>query len=45
MIRVDHRFAAMGGNARVTLESGTVPKAELERCANAVRAAIEDAEA
>jgi hypothetical protein len=45
VIRVDHRFAAMGGNARVTLESGTVPKAELERCANAVRAAIEDAEA
>jgi FAD:protein FMN transferase len=45
VIRVDHRFAAMGGNARVTVESDTVPEAELERCANAVRAVIEDAEA
>jgi thiamine biosynthesis lipoprotein len=45
VIRVDHRFAAMGGLARVTLESATHAEAELERCAAAIRAVIADAEA
>jgi thiamine biosynthesis lipoprotein len=44
-MRVDHRFAAMGGLARVTLESATQAEAELERCAAAIRAVIVDAEA
>jgi len=45
VIRVDHRFAAMGGLARVTLESAIHPEAELERCAGAIRAVVADAEA
>jgi thiamine biosynthesis lipoprotein len=45
VIRVDHRFASMGGLARVTLESEAVTEAELERTAAAIHAAIEDAEA
>jgi thiamine biosynthesis lipoprotein len=45
VIRVDHRFAAMGGAARVTLESDTVSEAELERHAAAIRPIVEDVEA
>ena len=45
MIRVDDRFASMGGVARVTLESETQSEAALERHAAAIRAVIEDAEA
>jgi len=45
VIRVDHRFASMGGTARVTLESAVTPRAELERHAGAIRAVIADAEA
>ena len=44
MIRVDRRFPSMGGIARVTLESETLPEAELERHAAAIRTVIEDAE-
>jgi len=43
--RVDQRFAAMGGLARVTLESAAHAEAELERSAAAIGAVIEDAEA
>jgi FAD:protein FMN transferase len=45
VIRVDHRFAAMGGVARVTLESDAFTEAELERLAAAISRTIEDAEA
>jgi thiamine biosynthesis lipoprotein len=45
VIRVDHRFASMGGTARVTLESGAHPQAALERHAAAIRGVIEDVEA
>ena len=37
MIRVDDRFASMGGVARVTLESETQSEAALERHAAAIR--------
>jgi FAD:protein FMN transferase len=45
VIRVDHRFASMGGIARVTLESAGHGEAPLERHAGAIRAVIEDVEA
>ena len=45
MIRVDHRFASMGGTARVTLESAAVSEEQLERHARAIRTLIEHAEA
>jgi FAD:protein FMN transferase len=45
VIRVDDRFASMGGVARVTLESETHAEAVLERHAAAIRGVIEDAEA
>jgi len=45
VIRVDHRFASMGGTARVTLESAVRPRDELERHAAAIRGVIEDVEA
>jgi thiamine biosynthesis lipoprotein len=45
VIRVDHRFASMGGTARVALESAAHSEAELERHAAAIRAVIADAEA
>ena len=45
MIRVDNRFASMGGTARVTLESGTRERDELERHAAAIRTVVEDVEA
>jgi thiamine biosynthesis lipoprotein len=45
VIRVDHRFASMGGIARVTLESETRSELELERHAAAIRGVIEDAAA
>lgn len=37
MNRVDHRFASMGGEARVRLESADHDEAELARCAVSVR--------
>jgi thiamine biosynthesis lipoprotein len=43
--RVDHRFASMGGTARVTLESDTHREAVLERHAAAIRTVIADVEA
>jgi thiamine biosynthesis lipoprotein len=43
--RVDHRFASMGGGARVTLESETHPHAVLDRHAAAIRTVIGDVEA
>ena len=45
MIRVDHRFASMGGTARITLESGSHPESVLERHASAIHAVIADTEA
>ena len=42
--RVDERFASMGSQARVRLESGVLFEAELERLAAGVRALLEDAE-
>ena len=45
MIRVDHRFASMGGTARVTLESAEHDRPALERHAAAIRGVIEDVEA
>ena len=45
MIRVDHRFASMGGTARITLESAEHDRAVLERHAAAIRVIIEDVEA
>ena len=44
MNRVDDRFRCMGCDARVRLESAVVPEAELRRSADAVRAALADAE-
>src|SRR5204863_534777 len=40
--RVDERFASMGSQARVRLESGVLFEAELERLAAGVRALLED---
>ena len=45
MIRVEHRFASMGGTARVTLESAGHDQPVLERHAAALRGIIEDVEA
>jgi FAD:protein FMN transferase len=45
VIRVDHRFAAMGGTARVTLESDAHDQAALERHAAAIRGIVQDVEA
>ena len=45
MIRVDHRFASMGGTARITLESAEHERSALERHAAAIRGVIEDVEA
>ena len=44
MNRFDERFASMGGEARVRLESDNLPPAELERHAATIQALLDDAQ-